>query len=273
MRALLHALFYAVVMLIFLYLIAPLLIVIPLSFSAGKYMTFPPPGFSLQWYDNFFGREAWTGSAWISIWVGLAVTALSLLLGTPAAIGLVRGSFPGKRVLNGFILSPVIVPGIIVAIGVYFAYAKYGLIGHPVALILAHSCLAVPFVVINVAAALQGVDRRIEYAALSLGATPWGTFRQVTLPLIRSGMFAGAVFAFITSFDELLVALYLSGSTAVTLPRRMWEQLHFDIDPTIAAVSTMLIVITTGLMLGAELLRRRAERRRTALVITGGGYP
>jgi putative spermidine/putrescine transport system permease protein len=185
-------------------------------------------------------------------------------MGTPAAIGLVRGNFTGKKLANALILSPVIAPGIIVAIGLYFAYAQYGLVGNPLALVLGHTALAVPFVVINVSSALYGVDRRLEYAALNLGATPWGTFRQVTLPLIRPGIFAGAVFAFITSFDELLVALFLSGSTAVTLPRRMWEQIRFDIDPTLASVSTLLITATTGLMISAELFRRRSERLRTA---------
>ena len=258
--------FYGLVILIFAYLLFPILIVIPLSFSSGKYMTFPPPGFSLQWYANFFTRSAWTDSAWLSIWVGLAVTALSTLLGTPAAIGLVRGKFAGKKLVNALILSPVIAPGIIVAIGLYFAYASYGLVGRPLALVLGHTALAVPFVVINVSSALYGVDRRLEYAALSLGASPWATFRQVTLPLIRPGIFAGAVFAFITSFDELLVSLFLSGTTAVTLPRRMWEQIRFDIDPTLASVSTLLITITTSLMVGAELLRRRSERLRTASV-------
>jgi len=254
--------FYGLVILIFAYLLFPILVVIPLSFSSGKYLTFPPPGFSLQWYMNFFTRSAWTDSAWLSIWVGLAVTALSTLLGTPAAIGLVRGKFAGKKLVNALILSPVIAPGIIVAIGLYFAYASYGLVGRPLALVLGHTALAVPFVVINVSSTLYGVDRRLEYAALSLGASPWATFRQVTLPLIRPGIFAGAVFAFITSFDELLVALFLSGTTAVTLPRRMWEQIRFDIDPTLASVSTLLITITTSLMVGAPAAQDAARRAR-----------
>jgi putative spermidine/putrescine transport system permease protein len=260
-------LFYGFVALIFFYLLFPILVVIPLSFSSGKYLTFPPPGFSLQWYANFFSRADWTGSAWLSIWVGFAVTALSVLLGTPAAIGLVRGNFIGKKLANALILSPVIAPGIIVAIGLYFAYAKYGLVGNPLALVLGHTALAVPFVVINVSSALYGLDRRLEYAALNLGASPWATFRQVTFPLIRPGIFAGAVFAFITSFDELLVALFLSGSTAVTLPRRMWAQIRFDIDPTLASVSTLLITATTCLMISAELFRRRSERLRTAPIV------
>ena len=248
--------------LILLFLLLPLIVVLPLSLSSGSYLSFPPPGFSLRWYRSFFDSRSWTDAALMSVQVALPVTLLSVLLGTPAAIGLTRGAFVGKRVVQALVLSPVIVPGIIVAIGAYFVYARFGLVGHPVALVLAHTCLAVPFVVINVGAGLQAVDPQLERAALSLGASPLGTFRQVTLPLIAPGILAGAVFAFITSFDELLVALFLSGSAAVTLPRRMFDEIRFDIDPTIAAVSTLLIVTTTGLMLLAELLRRRTQQRR-----------
>jgi len=256
----------ALAALVFLYLIVPILIVVPLSFSSALYLTFPPPGLSIQWYENFFDRSDWLGSAWLSIWVGATVMVLSTCLGTPAAIGLVRGQFTGKKLINGFILSPLIAPVIIVAIGIYFFYARLGLVGNPLALVLAHTGLAVPFVVINVSATLQGFDDRLECAALSLGATPWRTFWQITLPIIRPGVMAGAVFAFISSFDELIVALFVSGSTAVTLPRKMWQSIRFEIDPTIAAVSTLLIAFTTALLLTSEFLRRRSERLRT----TGG---
>ncbi|MBV8472351.1 MAG: ABC transporter permease [Hyphomicrobiales bacterium] len=253
----------AIVGLVLFYLVFPILIVIPLSFSSASYLSFPPPGLSLQWYENFFGRSDWLSAARLSIWVGLTVTALATVLGTPAALGLVRGSFPGKTLINAFILSPLIAPTIIVAVGVYFFYARIGVVGSPLALILAHTALAVPFVVINVAATLQGFDEHLEYAAMNLGATPWRTFWQVTLPIIRPGVLAGAVFAFISSFDELIVALFVSGTGAVTLPRKMWQSIRFEIDPTIAAVSTILIALTAALFLGAELLRRRSERLRT----------
>lgn len=248
--------------LVLLYLIVPVAIVIPLSFSSGLYLAFPPPGFSLRWYSRFFADPAWTGALWLSVWVGLVVTLIAVLLGTPAAFALVRGRLAAARFINGFVLTPVIVPGIIVAVGVYFFYARIGLVGSPLGLILAHTCLAVPFVVINVSAALYGFDERLEHAAMSLGASPWRTFRGVTLPLIRPAILAGAVFAFITSFDELLVALFVSGSSAVTLPRRMWQQIRFSIEPTIAAVSTLMIVLTALLLLTAELLRRRSLRLR-----------
>lgn len=255
-----------VVGLVLFYLIFPILVVIPLSFSSATYLSFPPPGFSLQWYENFFARSDWMSAARLSVWVGLSVMVLATVLGTPAALGLVRGRFPGKKVINAFILSPLIAPAIIVAIGIYFFYALIGLVGNPFALVLAHTALAVPFVVINVSATLQGFDERLEYAAMNLGATPWRTFWQVTLPIIRPGVLAGAVFAFISSFDELVVALFVSGTGAVTLPRKMWQSIRFEIDPTIAAVSTILIAFTGALFLAAELLRRRSERLRTSIV-------
>jgi len=252
--------------LVLLYLVFPILVVIPLSFSAGTYLSFPPPGFSLRWYANFFGRTDWLDAASLSLWVGAAVMLLATALGAPAALALVRSDFRGKNFVTGFIISPLIAPVIIVAIGIYFFYARLGLVGNPVALVIAHTALAVPFVVINVSATLQGFDERLEQAAMNLGATPWHTFWQVTFPIIRPGVLAGALFAFISSFDELVVALFVSGTSAVTLPRKMWESIRFEIDPTIAAVSTMLIVLTGALFLSAELLRQRSVRLRSGAV-------
>jgi len=248
---------------VLIFLVLPVVIVFPLSLSSGTMLTFPPPGFSLRWYAAFLASRSWTDAVWVSIEVAVPVTLAAVLLGTPAAVGLRRGRFVGQRLVNALVLSPLIVPGIIVAIGAYFVYAQYGRVGNPVALMLGHTCIAVPFVVINVSAALQGVDPALEKAASSLGAAPWAGFRQVTLPLIMPGILAGAVFAFITSFDELLVALFLSGTGAVTLPRRMFDEVRYDLDPTIAAVSSLLILTTTGLMVAAELLRRRAQRLRS----------
>ena len=250
--------------LVFLYLVFPILVVIPVSFSSGTYLGFPPPGFSLRWYENFLGRSDWLGAAWLSLWIGGAVMMLSTALGAPAAIALVRSRFRGRNLLVGFIISPLIAPVIIVAIGIYFFYARLGMVGNPVALVVAHTCLAVPFVVINVSATLQDFDERLEHAAMNLGATPWGAFWQVTFPIIRPGILAGALFAFISSFDELVVALFVSGSTAVTLPRKMWDSIRFEIDPTIAAVSTILVVLASSVFISAELLRRRSERLRSA---------
>jgi putative spermidine/putrescine transport system permease protein len=253
---------------VLLYLVFPIVIVVPLSLSSGTYLSFPPPGFSFRWYENFFNRSDWLAAASLSLWVGGAVMALATALGAPAAIALVRSRFFGKNLLVGFIISPLITPVIIVAIGIYFFYARLGLVGNPFALVIAHTCLAVPFVVINVSATLHGFDERLEHAAMNLGATPWHTFWQVTFPIIRPGILAGALFAFISSFDELVVALFVSGSTAVTLPRKMWDSIRFEIDPTIAAVSTILVVLTALVFLSAELLRLRSERLRSSFPLT-----
>ena len=250
----------AVAAVIVLFLIFPILVVIPVSFSSSPYLRFPPPGFSLQWYERFFQRGDWVDAAILSIWVGAVVMMLATILGTAASIGLVRGSFPGKRVIHAVILSPLIVPGIIVAIGIYFFYARIALVGSPLAIIAAHTALAVPYVVVNVSAILYNFDERLEHAALSLGATRWQVFRLVTLPIIRPGIIAGAIFAFITSFDELLIALFVSGSSAVTLPRKMWDSVRFEIDPTIASVSTLAIVTSISAFLSAEILRQRTKR-------------
>jgi putative spermidine/putrescine transport system permease protein len=249
---------------VLLFLIFPVFIVAPVSFSSAKYLQFPPPGWSLQWYENYFQRSGWIPATLLSIRVGLVTAVLATALGTAASLALVRGRFPGRDAINSFIVSPLVVPAIIVAIGVYFVYAQARLVGNWVGLVLAHTALALPFVVTNVSATLHGFDERLEYAAMNLGANRWQTFRRVTLPIIQPGVLAGALFAFITSFDELIVALFVSGTGAVTLPRKMWDSLRQEIDPTIAAVSTILITVSIIVFVSAELLRQRAERTRTA---------
>lgn len=248
------------VVLVLLFLALPIVLIVVVSFSSASYLTFPPPAFGLRWYRHYFDSPDWLAATWLSVAIGGAVVVLATTLGTIAALGLGRLPPAARAAVAALVLSPMIVPGIVVAIGVYYAFARYGLIGTPIGLVLAHTCLAVPFVVTSVSASLAGFDRRLEQAARSLGATPWGAFRQVTLPLIRSGILVGALFAFITSFDELIVALFLSGSGAITLPRRMWDDLRFAIDPTIAAVSTLIILFTALLLGGAHLLRVRAGR-------------
>ncbi len=259
-----RALLWVVVGLVLLFLVFPVFVVVPVSFSSAKYLQFPPPGWSLQWYENYFIRPGWVDATFLSIRVALVTTVLATILGTAASLALVRGRFPGRNAINSFMVSPLVVPTIIVAIGVYFFYARVRLVGHPLGLSLAHTALALPFVITNVSATLHGFDERLEYAAMNLGANRWQTFRRVTLPIIRPGVFAGALFAFITSFDELIVALFVSGSGAVTLPRKMWDGLRQEIDPTIAAVSTVLIAFSIVILLSAELLRQRSERTRTA---------
>ena len=246
------------VALILLVMIAPIVVVIVLSFSSAAYLTFPPPAFGVRWYQTYLGSRDWLAATALSIEVAIAVVVLATVLGTLAAMGLARLPAVARLLAAGLILSPLIMPVIIVAIGLYYAFARFGLVGTPLGLILAHTCLAVPFVVTSVGASLARLDRRLEMASLGLGATPLGTFRQVTLPLILPGVLVGALFAFITSFDELVVALFLSGANAVTLPRRMWEDLRYALDPTIAAVSTLTIAVTVPPLLWAHWSRRRS---------------
>jgi putative spermidine/putrescine transport system permease protein len=248
-----------VVGLVLLFLALPIVVVMVVSFSSATYLTFPPPAFGLRWYGVYFASEDWLRSTWLSVWVAASVVVLATLLGTLAALGIARLPKVLRVLASALILSPLIVPAIVVAIGIYYAFARYGLVGTPAGLIVAHTCLAVPFVVTSVSASLAGIDPRLEQAALSLGATPTGTFFQITLPLIQPGILVGALFAFITSFDELIVALFISGSGAVTLPRRMWDDLHYQIEPTIAAVSTLTTVLTVVLMGCAHFLRKRAS--------------
>lgn len=254
---------WVLVAVILIYLVFPVFIVVPVSFSSAKYLQFPPPGWSLQWYQNYLDRPGWVPATFVSLRVAVITTILATTLGTAASLALVRGRFPGKSAVNSFIVSPLVVPGIIVAIGIYFFYAQVKLVGNPLGLALAHTALALPFVVTNVTATLHGFDERLEYAAMNLGANRWQTFWRVTLPLIRPGVFAGALFAFITSFDELIVALFVSGTGAVTLPRKMWDSLRQEIDPTIAAVSSVLIGVSIVLLFTVEMLRQRTERTRT----------
>lgn len=245
--------------LVLLYLVAPVVIVIPMSFSPAKYLSFPPPGISLQWYENFFARADWTSATIQSIRVAVTVMVLATVLGVAASLALVRGSFPGKEVLNLIIVSPLVVPTIIVAIAIYGLYVRLHLVQTFWGLVLAHTVLALPYVIVNVTATLRGFDIRLEHAAQSLGANGWQTFRYVTLPLISPGIFAGAVFAFIASFDELIVALFIAGARGRTLPMRMFEGLRMEIDPTIAAVSSILIIFSVLVLATAELVRRRGR--------------
>jgi putative spermidine/putrescine transport system permease protein len=240
------------------FLVAPSLIVIPMSFSGADTLTFPPPSYSLRWYDTFLTHPEWRSAARISLITAVLTTIVATALGTGVSIGLLRSRFPLRNFVTSIFLTPMIVPEIVTAVAVYGLYVRLRLVGTIQGLVLAHSVLALPFVMINVSAVLQGMDIRLEHAARSLGATPLRTFWLVTFPLIRPGILAGALFAFITSFDELIIALFISGDRAATLPVQIWSGLRFEINPTVAAVSTLLIVLSTfGLGL-AGLLRRRS---------------
>lgn len=244
---------------VLLLLILPIFIIIPMSFSSSQYLRFPPKGFSLQWYGWFFKSREWVSALFVSIRVGILTTICSTLLGTLAAFSFVRGKFKGKEILFPLIISPMVIPVIIFAIACYFFFSKLHLIGSLIGLIIAHTVLATPFVVINVSASLKGFDINLEKAAMNLGANPLQTFFRVTFPLIKPGVIAGALFAFITSFDEVVVAMFISGTTAVTLPKRMLDGIRMEINPAISAVSSIEIITVIIILLTVGLMRKKGS--------------
>jgi putative spermidine/putrescine transport system permease protein len=250
--------------LILLFLILPVFIIIPLSFSSQRYLEFPPKGFSLQWYISFFSNYNWIEATWTSFKIAFSVSVIATILGTLSAFFFVRAKCKGKNLVYTFTLSPMIIPVIVVAIAVYFFFAKLQLIGSVLGMILAHTILAVPYVIIIVTATLQGFDINLERAAMNLGANRLRTFRKVTFPLVRAGVLSGALFAFLTSFDEVIIAIFISGTTAHTLPKRMWETITMETDPTINAIATMLIFLTGGLLWFIEIFRRRATSKHVS---------
>jgi putative spermidine/putrescine transport system permease protein len=246
--------------LIVFYLLGPTLVIVPMSFTGTRSLQFPPEGLSLQWYERMFSDRQWSTGLLNSALVAVATTVLATVLGTLAALGMTRGRFPGRSLANALVLSPLIVPIVIIAIGMFSVFVRWRISGSLPGLTIAHTALAVPFVVVNVATSLRTMDRNLEMAAANLGADPTRTFLRVTLPIILPGVFAGAVFAFITSWDEVVVAIFLTTARFRTLPAEMWEQLRFAVDPTVAAVSTVLLVVTTTLFLLAVFARREPAR-------------
>ncbi|KPL53510.1 polyamine ABC transporter permease [Prosthecomicrobium hirschii] len=255
-----HAAYLGFCVLVFVFLVTPILVIVPLSFSSEPWFTYPLPGLSLRWYEDFFGNERWVVAIKNSAIVGFASTLLATTLGTLAALGLSRGNLPYRGLIMSILISPMVVPVVITAVAMYFAYALVGLNNSYLGLILAHTALSTPFVVITVTATLTGFDRSLTRAAASLGAAPWTVFRIVTLPIIAPGVVSGALFAFVTSWDEVVVALFLASPEQRTLPRQMFSGIREQISPTITAAATFLIVFAALLMTTLELLRRRSER-------------
>ena len=295
--------------LIFLFLIAPILIVIPLSFNAEPYftftqkmLTFHPEGYSLRWYDTLltlgltspdgvrdstWWSTVWQDATWVraaknSFWIGLWATILATCLGTLAALGLSRPEMPYRRLIMALLISPMIVPIIIIAVGMSFFFAKacvapdsvMGMILGPflsnkgclanshLGVIMAHAILGIPFVIITVTATLTGFDQSLMRASASLGANPRTTFFKVVMPLILPGIISGALFAFVTSFDEVVAVLFIAGPDQQTIPRQMFNGIREAISPAILAVATILVIISVGLLATVEMLRRRSERLR-----------
>jgi len=256
---------------VFIYLIAPLFVIFPLSFSADEFLVFSdgmkrldPDAFSTRWYkDMVWGtKNPWGLAAKNSFIVAFFATIGSVILGTVAALGLSSRHMPYKGIIMAILISPMIVPLIISGVAIFFFMAKVGLAATHTGIILAHIILGTPFVVITVTATLSGFDHSVTRAAASLGSTPYNTFMKITLPLITPGVVSGALFAFVTSFDEVVVVLFLAGLDNTTIPIQMWIGLREQLSPTILAVATCLIIMSTLILVTAELLRRRSERLR-----------
>jgi len=266
--------------LIFFFLVAPIVVVMPLSFNAQDFFTFTPEmlrldpeGYSLKHYRDFFTNEQWQLSLKNSLIIAPIATIISVSLGTLAAIGLSQSHVPGKRVIMAILISPMIVPLIISATGMFFFYAPLGnwleanlglsqnFVGY-LKVILAHAVLGIPFVIITVTATLVGFDHSLTRAAANMGASPVTTFFRIQMPLILPGVISGGLFAFITSFDEVVVVLFVGSAAQKTLPWQMFTGLREQISPTILAVATILVVISIALLTTVELLRRRSERLR-----------
>ena len=257
--------FLAACALVFAFLLAPLLVIVPLSFNAEPYFTFTDgmlrldaDAFSLRWYRQVASDAVWRRALGNSLAIGAAATALATALGTLAAMGLAHPAMPGRRLAMGLLISPMVTPLVISAAGMFFFYSSLGLAQTHAGLVLAHAALGTPFVVITVTATLSAFDRNLTRAAAGLGAGPWRTFRRVELPLIAPGVVSGALFAFAVSFDEVVVVLFMAGEAQRTIPRQMWAGVREQISPAILAVATFLIVFAVLLLWTVEWLRRRA---------------
>ncbi|MEM6665467.1 MAG: ABC transporter permease [Pseudomonadota bacterium] len=274
---------------IFLFLIAPIIIIMPLSFNVEPYfsftegmLSFDPAAYSTRWYQDIvrngmaapdaeFGwawlSDMWNNAQWVrsfrnSFFIAICATILATVLGTLAALGLSRPEMPARSLITSVLISPMIVPLVITATGMFFFYSDVGLAKTYIGVILAHTTLGIPFVIITVTATLVGFDRSLTRAAANLGADPTTTFFKVIMPLILPGMISGALFAFITSLDEVVVVLFLADVEQRTIPRQMWSGIREQISPTILAVATILVLISIALLTTVELLRRRTERLR-----------
>jgi putative spermidine/putrescine transport system permease protein len=243
------------------FLCLPALFVIPVSFTSGSFIEFPPQGFSLRWYAVYWNSPGWIDATIRSLIVAIGTACLATVLGTAAAFVLVRRPIPARGTVLGLALAPLVLPRIIIAVGLFYLYARLGLLGSNPGLVLGHTVLAVPYVLITVMAVLRTYDERLDQAARTLGASAWKTLWYITLPQIRPGIIAAFLFAFITSFDDLTIALFVSGGRTATLPRQMWNDLLLQVNPTLAAVSTVILVFVTVFIVLAEGLRRRATAR------------
>jgi len=239
----------------------PTLFVIPVSFTSESFLTWPPKLFSLRWYEMVLGSPVWLDAALRSFIVALVTASVAMVIAVPCAFALARGEFAGKPALFGLVVAPMIVPNIFIAVGLFFLFSRIGIAGTTLAVILGHTVIVIPYVVVTVLAVIKGYDRNLDHAAATMGASRTQTFRRVTFPLIRSGVVASFMFAFIVSFDELTIALFVTGGRVTTLPKLMYEDALLSVSPRLAAVATLLLAFMTIIVLISELMRRKGGAR------------
>lgn len=239
-----------------LFLLLPILFIVALSFGSSRWLIFPPPGWTLKWYEELFADPRWLGAALTSAKIGVIVMVLSVVLGLLASLALVRGKFRGRAVLRAFFLTPMVLPVVIVAVALYAAFLRLGINGTLPGFVIAHLIVALPFAIITITGALETFDPAIEDAAILCGASPWEARLRVTLPGIRHGLFSAAIFSFLISWDEVVLAIFMASPSLQTLPVKVWTTLRQDLTPVIAAASTLLVALTVILMIAAALIRK-----------------
>lgn len=257
-RLMLNACVYAVLA----FVLAPILVILPMAFSQTNYLTFPPEGFTLDWFGAYFGHARWMAATWLSLKVATLTAILSAVIGTMATYAMVRGGRGFGSLFQVILISPIVVPHIALAVALYLFFKQVGLDGTTFGYVLAHTVLTMPFVVFTVAAALSRVDADLEAAAMSCGASRLTAFRQVTLPLIMPNVAAGGLFAFIISLNEPVVSFFLAGIRDKTLPRRMFDDIEQNLTPIIPAVAVLLTVLSLAILFGIAFLRARSARIR-----------
>jgi putative spermidine/putrescine transport system permease protein len=242
-----------------LFLVAPIAIIVLFSFSDGSTFAFPPPAFSLRWFRYLAGRDEFLTAALVSLRLAALASIGAVALAVPAALALVRERFPGKGVVEGVLMGPLVLPGIILGVALLQYFTAIGLTRSFDRLLIGHIVVCLPFAIRSVAASLYGIDPSLEEASRTLGAGRWRTFRRVLLPLVRPGIAAGLLFSFVTSFDNVVISIYLIGADTVTLPIRVFTYLEWQFDPSIAAISTMTLAVTIAFVAAAEALPRKAR--------------
>ncbi|MFC3395148.1 ABC transporter permease [Brenneria rubrifaciens] len=243
-------------MLVLLFLVLPIIIIFPLAFNDASYLAFPPTGFSLRWMEKILNDADWRYSLWLSFRIAIMSTVLAMLLSVLMAMALVRFRFTGKRLLYALILLPMIVPNIISALALFFFFSAVDIVDSVSAIVIGHAVIAFPIATIILSSTLQGIDRQLEYAAMSLGASDFTVLRRITFPLAAPGMISAAIFSFLSSFDELLISMFMAGNDVPTLSVRIWNNIQFELEPTIAAVSVLLILITVVMLLTTNLMTK-----------------